>query len=74
MAHKLTSLTGAFAGLAIVAFGLSWAISEPLPSAGLAAVCAAGIGGLAYLAGLRVVARREVEVLMGAIAARRSAA
>jgi peptidoglycan biosynthesis protein MviN/MurJ (putative lipid II flippase) len=74
VAQKLANLTGAFAGLAILAFGLSWAISEPLASAGLAAVCAAGIGGLAYLAGLRVVARREVEVVLGAIAARRSAA
>jgi peptidoglycan biosynthesis protein MviN/MurJ (putative lipid II flippase) len=73
VAHKLIRLTSAFAALAIVAFGLAWAVSEPLPSAGLAAVCAAGIGGIAYLAGLRLVARREVEVLLGAIAARRGA-
>jgi peptidoglycan biosynthesis protein MviN/MurJ (putative lipid II flippase) len=74
VAHKLIRLTAAFAGLAIAAFGLAWAISEPLPSAGIAAVCAAGIGGLGYLAGLRLVARREVDVVLGAIAARRSAA
>ena len=74
VAQKLTSLTGAFAGLAILAFGLAWAISVPLPSSGLAALCAGAIGGLAYLAGLRVVARREVEVVLGALATRRGAA
>jgi len=74
VAQRLTSLTCAFAGLAIVAFGLAWALSQPLPSAGLAAVCAAGIGGVVYLAGLRLVAPREVEVVLGAIAARRRAA
>lgn len=71
VAQRLCRQTGSFAGLAAAAFGLAWAISAPLPSAGVAAVCAAAIGGLGYLMGLRIVARREVGVLLGAVAARR---
>ena len=71
VAHRLTRQTGAFAGLAAGAFGLAWVASAPLPSAGLAAACAILIGGTAYVLGLRLVARREMAVLFGAIAARR---
>jgi peptidoglycan biosynthesis protein MviN/MurJ (putative lipid II flippase) len=73
VASDLTRYTAAFAGLAAAAFGLAWAVSEPLPSAGLAAALAAAIGAVAYLCGLRVVARQQVEVLLGALARRRSA-
>jgi peptidoglycan biosynthesis protein MviN/MurJ (putative lipid II flippase) len=71
LAHKLTRQTGAFAGLAAVAFGIPWAASTALPSAALAGASAAAVGGVAYLFGLRFVARREVEVLVGTLAARR---
>ncbi|MGI8713983.1 MAG: lipid II flippase MurJ [Solirubrobacteraceae bacterium] len=74
IANRLARQTGALAGLAAAAFGLAWAVSAPLPSAGLAAACAAALGAVAYLLGLRVVARREVGVLLGAVAARRRSA
>jgi len=70
---KLARETAAFASLAAVAFGLAWAISVPLLTAGGAAAGAAVLGAAAYVAGLRLVARREVGVVLGAIAARRGA-
>jgi peptidoglycan biosynthesis protein MviN/MurJ (putative lipid II flippase) len=74
VSQTLARDTGAFAGLAAVAFGLAWALSSPLASAGAAAFSAAVIGALVYIAGLRLVARREVNVVLGAVAARRGAA
>jgi peptidoglycan biosynthesis protein MviN/MurJ (putative lipid II flippase) len=69
--EQLARCTAAFAGLAAAAFGLAWAISQPLSSVGVAAALAGALGAVAYLLGLRFVARREVDVLLGALAARR---
>ena len=71
IAEKLTRLTCAFAGLAAAAFGGAWLATAALPSPALAGLCAAAIGGAAYVAGLWFVARREVDVVLGALAARR---
>jgi peptidoglycan biosynthesis protein MviN/MurJ (putative lipid II flippase) len=59
-----------FLGLAAVAFGAGWAVGDAL-GADLAQALVAGIVGCAaYLAGLGVVARRQLEVLVSAVAAR----
>ncbi|MFZ1996063.1 MAG: lipid II flippase MurJ [Solirubrobacteraceae bacterium] len=71
VSRTLTRDTGAFAGLAAVAFGGAWLLSSQIGSAGAAAALAALVGVVAYAAGLRVVARREVGVVMGAVASRR---
>ncbi|MEO8715245.1 MAG: hypothetical protein ABI369_09555 [Acetobacteraceae bacterium] len=71
VANRLTRQTVAFVGLAAAAFGVAWALSAPVSSAGAAAALAAALGGAAYMIGLRVVARRELDVLLGALAARR---
>ena len=72
--NRLIRHTAAFAGLSAAAFGGAWAATSPLSSAALAALCAACLGGAAYVAGLTVVARREIGVLLGAVAARRGTA
>ncbi len=74
VASRLARQTGVFVGLAAVAFGLAWAVTAPLQSVGLSAICAAGLGGVAYLAGLGLVARRELGLLRGAFARRGSTA
>jgi uncharacterized membrane protein len=71
VSRTVTRDTGAFAGLAAVAFGGAWLLSSQIGSAGAAAILAAMVGVVAYVAGLRVVARREVGVVMGAVASRR---
>lgn len=71
VARTLIRHTGAFAGLAAVAFGVAWLLSSPLSNEGAAALLTAMVGVAAYVAGLRVVARREVAVVMGAVASRR---
>ena len=71
VARTLIRHTGAFAGLAAVAFGVAWLLSSPLSNEGAAALLTAIVGVAAYVAGLRVVARREVAVVMGAVASRR---
>lgn len=59
-----------FLGLAAMAFGAGWAVGDAL-GADLAQALVAGIVGCAaYLAGLRVVARRQLEVLVSAVVAR----
>lgn len=73
VAVRLARHTGAFASLAAAAFGLAWLVTTPLSSAAAAALCATALGGVAYLAGLTLVARREVGVVLGAVAARRGA-
>jgi peptidoglycan biosynthesis protein MviN/MurJ (putative lipid II flippase) len=72
--NRLIRHTAAFAGLSAAAFGVAWAATLPLSSAALAALCAACLGGAAYVAGLTIVARREIGVLLGAVAARRGTA
>jgi peptidoglycan biosynthesis protein MviN/MurJ (putative lipid II flippase) len=59
-----------FLALAAVAFGTGWAVGDAL-GADLAQATVAGVVGcVAYLAGLRVVARRQLEVLLSAVVAR----
>ncbi|MGZ4295207.1 MAG: hypothetical protein ACXVRM_13290, partial [Solirubrobacteraceae bacterium] len=71
VSRTLARHTGSFAGLAAAAFGVAWLLSSPISSQGAAAILAAMVGVVAYLAGLRVVARQEVAVVMGAVASRR---
>jgi peptidoglycan biosynthesis protein MviN/MurJ (putative lipid II flippase) len=71
VARQLARQAAAFAGLAVTAFGLAWIVTAPLSSVGIAAALAAILGAVGYLLGLRLLARREVEVLLGALAARR---
>ena len=53
-----------FTGLAALAFGAGWAVAHALP-AGLAQAAVAGmLGTLLYLAGLRLVARPQLEMLL----------
>jgi peptidoglycan biosynthesis protein MviN/MurJ (putative lipid II flippase) len=59
-----------FLALAAVAFGAGWVVGDAL-GADLAQALVAGIVGCAaYLAGLRVIARRQLQVLLSAVAAR----
>jgi peptidoglycan biosynthesis protein MviN/MurJ (putative lipid II flippase) len=71
VARQVSSQTAAFAGLAIAAFGLAWAATSLLPDSGLSLIISIMAGAIAYLLGLRVVARRQVDVLLGALTARR---
>jgi peptidoglycan biosynthesis protein MviN/MurJ (putative lipid II flippase) len=73
VARQVASQTAAFAGLAVAAFGVAWAATSALPGAGLPPAVSVMAGAIAYLLGLRVVARRQVDVLLGALAARRGA-
>jgi O-antigen/teichoic acid export membrane protein len=71
VSRTLARHSGSFAGLAVAAFGVAWLLSSPISSQGVAAILAAMVGVVAYLAGLRVVARQEVAVVMAAVANRR---
>jgi len=55
-----------FLSLAAASFGLGAALAMALPSGVLAELGAIATGSVVYLAGLRVVARRQLEVLLGA--------
>lgn len=63
-----------FLALAAFAFGSGWALGTTLPD-GLAQAVLAGVTGTAlYAAGLRLVARRQLEVLVNALVVRPSPA
>jgi peptidoglycan biosynthesis protein MviN/MurJ (putative lipid II flippase) len=57
-----------FLALAGAAFGMGAATAAVLPSGLPAALVAATCGCLVYVAGLRLVARRQMQVLLGAVA------
>jgi peptidoglycan biosynthesis protein MviN/MurJ (putative lipid II flippase) len=59
-----------FIALAALAFGAGWAAGSALEGELAAAVVAGAVGCAAYAGGLLVVARAQVEVLVGAVAAR----
>jgi peptidoglycan biosynthesis protein MviN/MurJ (putative lipid II flippase) len=59
-----------FVALAALAFGTGWAAGSALEGDLAAAVVASAVGCLAYAAGLLLVARAQVEVLVSAVAAR----
>ncbi|HUA75232.1 MAG TPA: hypothetical protein VL988_10790 [Solirubrobacteraceae bacterium] len=63
-----------FLGLAGIAFGAGWAVSTALPSGVAQAAVAGLLGGTVYLAGLSVVARPQLEVLLRAADLRPAAA
>jgi peptidoglycan biosynthesis protein MviN/MurJ (putative lipid II flippase) len=59
-----------FIALAALAFGVGWAAGSALKGDLVAAAVASVVGCAAYAGGLLVVARRQVEVLRSAVAAR----
>lgn len=64
-----------FAALAVLAFGLGWLLGAALPAPELVRAAVAGlVGGGAYLAGLWLVARPQLQVLTGALIPRPAAA
>ena len=63
-----------FYALAGVSFGVGWALGSTLPGDLAPAVLAGIVGGGLYVAGLRVFARRQLEVMLSAVMARPSAA
>lgn len=59
-----------FVALAALAFGAGWALGTALHSEFAQVALAAVIGCALYLAGLRLVARRQLQVLLNAVAVR----
>jgi peptidoglycan biosynthesis protein MviN/MurJ (putative lipid II flippase) len=59
-----------FLGLAALSFGAGWAVGDALGAELAQAIVAGAVGCAAYVAGLRVVARRQLQVLLSAVAAR----
>lgn len=59
-----------FLGLAAVAFGAGWTVAGTLPGELVRPAVAGALGCVVYAAGLLVVARPQLEVLFGAVAAR----
>jgi peptidoglycan biosynthesis protein MviN/MurJ (putative lipid II flippase) len=63
-----------FLVLAGLSFGAGWALGSTLPGNIAPALLAGAVGGTLYLAGLRIFARRQLEVMLSAAMARPSAA
>jgi hypothetical protein len=64
-----------FVTVAVLAFGGGWALGAALPAPELVQAAVAGIVGCAaYLAGLWLIARPQLEVLVGALVTRPAAA
>jgi hypothetical protein len=63
-----------FLALAGLAFGAGWVVGDALGADLARAAVAGAVGCAAYLAGLRVVARRQLQVLVNAVVARPAAA
>jgi len=59
-----------FLALAGLAFGAGWAVGDALGADLAQAAVAGAVGCAAYLAGLRLVARRQLQVLVSAVVAR----
>jgi peptidoglycan biosynthesis protein MviN/MurJ (putative lipid II flippase) len=59
-----------FLALATLAFGTGWVVGSALGADLAQATVAGAVGCAAYLAGLRVVARRQLQVLLNAVVAR----
>jgi hypothetical protein len=57
-----------FLVLSGLAFGTGWLVGKALPSELVGAFVAGALGTLLYVVGLRLFARRQVAVLLGAIA------
>jgi peptidoglycan biosynthesis protein MviN/MurJ (putative lipid II flippase) len=67
LATELARDSATFVGLSALAFGVGWAVASALSGQLAAPAAAAAVGCAAYGAGLLVVARRQLEVLRGAI-------
>jgi hypothetical protein len=63
-----------FIGVSLVAFGAGWAAGAPFHTGLVQAVVTGAIGGTLYLAGLRIVARPQLETLLRAVIVRPAAA
>jgi peptidoglycan biosynthesis protein MviN/MurJ (putative lipid II flippase) len=63
-----------FIGISLVAFGAGWAAGAPFHTGLVQAVVTGAIGGALYLAGLRIVARPQLETLLRAVVVRPAAA
>ena len=71
---ELAADAARFLALAGLSFGAGWALGSTLPGDLAPAVLAGAVGGTLYLAGLRIFARRQLEVMLSAVMARPSAA
>ena len=67
IARQLLLDAARFLLLSAVAFGAGWLIGKAIPEELLAVTAAAAVGGVAYLGGLRLIARRQVEVLLAVL-------
>jgi hypothetical protein len=74
LALQLASVTIRFLVVAIVAFGIGWALGATLSAPFAQAVVGGAVGVGLYLAGLRQFARPQLEVLLGALSSRPSTA
>ncbi len=74
VARQLSGDGARFLGLAGVAFGAGWLAGGALGADFAQAAAAGAIGCAVYLAGLRVVARSQLQVLVNAVVARPAAA
>jgi peptidoglycan biosynthesis protein MviN/MurJ (putative lipid II flippase) len=63
-----------FLALAALSFGAGWALGVTLPSELAQVALAAVVGGGLYVAGLRLFARRQLQVLLNAVVVRPAAA
>lgn len=74
LALQLAGVTVRFLLVAIVAFGIGWALGATLSAPFAQAVVGGAVGVGLYLAGLRMFARPQLEVLLGALSSRPSTA
>jgi hypothetical protein len=68
IARGLAWDTVRFLGLSGLAFGSAWIIGKAIPEELVAVAVASLFGCVAYGAGLGIVARRQVQVLLGVLA------
>jgi putative peptidoglycan lipid II flippase len=70
VARQLSGDGARFLALATLAFGAGWVLGGALGADLAQATVAGAVGCAAYVAGLRVVARRQLQVLLSAVVAR----
>lgn len=74
LALQLAGVTVRFLLVAVVAFGIGWALGATLSAPFAQAVVGGAVGVGLYLGGLRLFARPQLEVLLGALSSRPSTA
>jgi len=67
LASRMLGDAARFLGLAALAFGAGWALGATVPSTLGQPVVAVIVGSVLYAAGLRLVARRQLQVLLSAV-------